>query len=53
MPAAQKATSILHWEALMIQHVCADNGIPVVKHKESLDDLSWYLLGDLPKLKGL
>ena len=53
LPAGQKATSIMHWEALMIQHVCADNGIPVVKHKESLDDLSWYLLGNLPKVEDL
>ena len=49
----------MHWEALQIQQVAKDTGIPVVKYRgpnlarHCLDDLSWYLLGDLPTLEEL
>ena len=48
----------MHWEALQIQQVAKDTGIPVVKYGEvgnssCLADTSWYLLGDLPTLEEL
>merc|ERR1711935_1090169 len=65
LPVGERAQSILHWEALQIQQVSKAKGIKVVKYstkflrfggltgsESSFDDLSWYLLSDLPKLEG-